>query len=515
MANYFIKDDKSQVTPTGTVTPTVQMNGKTESPADARVVNTPVQQLPGVGATVDGNVSNGLVRQQSVAPASNSAANNVQPSAPGAPQSTSVQVQPQNYFSPNTSDGVVSHGGQGEGQEQGEGQSNEGLSDDEKTMIALNDAIRNNYRKQYKEASDVTQGVFDYLNGGAQKEEEPYKKENESKKKLYALADAIRQIGNLAYVTKGATSQKFNNPVAEQDAKYRQEKALRDKDRAARADAAQKKAKMDADAAYKEALLAMKNNEFNRSVFNDYRKAKENADKFAWTKQKDQANLDLRGRQLDETAAYHKGQLRLGAQRVALARERNAIARSNAATARMRAVYEIQGSGGLGKGSKSYTTPEGVTYTLSKNFITPANVKTVYDTMVKRGVISTADQQAVSKDLKEIKAGIGGGSKGSATNSMLSAILSAATGSYKGHETFTFFGKRLGYAYRGGMNDALKSRLIKQEAAPSQKPQQSKPAAKAPSKPQQQKSASKPAPKKPATSQNGGQKKNKRSQLTI
>jgi len=484
MANYFINNDEKQKTPTGTVTPTVQPNGKTEAPADAKKITTPV----------GGDAVNTPVQQQAVVPASSNAVGNAQQ---GAPQPTPEQVQPQNYFAPNTATKDVT---QGEQQEQsGE---DEGLSDDEKASIAMNDAILNNYRKQYKQASDVTQGVFDYLNGGAQKEEEPYRKKNNAKEKLYALADAIRQIGNLAYVTKGATPQKFNNPVAEQEAKYQQEKALRDKDRAARADAAQKKAKMDADAAYKDALLAMKNNEFNRNVFNDYREAKENADKFAWNKQKDQANLDLQGRRLSETSRHNKAMEGLSAQRVA-------IAASNAATSRMRAVYEIQGSGGLGKGSKTYATPDGVTYTLSKNFINPANVKTIYDTMVKRGVISVADQKAVAKSVDEVKAGMGNeGKGGNGTSAMLSAILSAATGSYKGHQTFTYFGNRLGYKYRGGMSDELKGKLIKTNSKPSprkpaSKPQQSKSA----SKPQQQKPASKPAAKKPAARQNGGQNK--------
>ena len=488
MANYFINDDEKQKTPTGTVTPTVQPNGKTEAPADAKKVTTPV----------GGDAVNTPVQQQAVAPASNNVVGNAQQ---GTPQPAPEQIQPQNYFAPNSATA------QDEQQEQGE---EEGLSDDDKAFIAINDAIQNNYRKQYKQASDVTQGVFDYLNGGAQKEEEPYKKENESKKKLYALADAIRQIGNLAYVTKGATPQKFNNPVAEQEARYQQEKALRDKDRAARADVAQKKAKMDADAEYKEALLAMKNNEFNRNVFNDYRKAKENADKFAWNKQKDQANLDLQGRRLNETSRHNKAMEGLSAQRVA-------IAASNAATSRMRAVYEIQGSGGLGKGSKTYTTPEGVTYTLSKNFITPANVKTVYDKMCSRGVISSADQQAVKKSVDDVEAGMKNrGSGGNGTSAMLSAILSAATSSEKGHQWFTYFGNRLGYVYRGGMSGDLKRKLIKPNnkprttSKPASKPQQ-KPVA----KPQQQKPAPKPAAKKPAASQNGGQRKNKRSQLTI
>lgn len=477
MANYFLRDDDKQQTPTGTVQPTVSPNtGKTGAAADAKVVSTP--------AAVN------TPQQQTAVSA---------PAQPVSPSDNTVQqpAQPQgaqNYFAPNTATNDKMQGEQAQG-------SDEGLNEDEQALMAMNSAVQNNYRKQYKEASDVTQGVFDYLNGGSEKEEEPYRKKNESRKKLYALADAIRQIGNLAYVTKGATPQKFNSPVSEQEAKYQQEKALRDKDRAARADAAQKKAKMDADAAYKDALLQMKGNANNAAIYKDMMKRRADADKFAWTQKKDLANLDLQGRRLNETARHNKAMEGLSARRVA-------IAASNAATSRMRAVYEIAGKGGFGKGSKTYTTPDGVTYTLSKDFITPANVKTVYDTMVKRGVISKQDQDAVNKDLQNIIGNLGG-NKSTGTNSMLSAILSAATGSYKGHETFTYFGNRLGYRYEGGMSDALKRKLIKSGGG-KPKPQQ-KAAPKQAAKPQQKQAA----PKKPAASQNGGQKKNKRSQLTI
>lgn len=461
MANYFINDDEKQKTPTGTVTPTVQPNGKTEAPADAKKITTPV----------GGDAVNTPVQQQAVV----QGANNVQQQAQGTEQTAPQQpAQPQNYFAPNTATKDTT---QGEQQEQGE---EEGLSDDEKTSIAMNDAIQNNYRKQYKQASDVTQGVFDYLNGGAQKEEEPYKKKNESKKKLYALADAIRQIGNLAYVTKGATPQKFNNPVVEQEAKYQQEKALRDKDRAARADAAQKKAKMDADAAYKDALLAMKNNEFNRNVFNDYRKAKENADKFAWNKQKDQANLDLRGRALDDTREYRNKQLAQGERRLQLSAERNAIERSKGGS-----------SGGKSASLTNLSSPSG--HLNRKKDLNSIEKKQITQYLINNGFINKANMDMWKRY------NMLGDSK--SANDLQNYWIAYAA---------NMAGKK-GDAFRKVLKDHYMYGETTTVSAPKKPATPKKPA----SKPQQSKPASKPAAKKPAASQNGGQKKNKRSQLVI
>ena len=106
------------------------------------------------------------------------------------------------------------------------------LNEDEQALLAMQNASMEDYRKRYKQASDITQGVYDYLNGGSDAEEEPYKKKNESKKKLLALADALRHIGNLFYVNKGATPQQFNSPVLMQEQRYQQEKAEREKKRA-------------------------------------------------------------------------------------------------------------------------------------------------------------------------------------------------------------------------------------------------------------------------------------------
>lgn len=452
MVNYFIKDD-NQNTPTGTVTPTVQPNGKTAAPQDARKVSTPVVEAPQPteplsavqGAKVTENESN----QRTAAPSESAA---------------------QNYFAPNTETKDLT---------QGEQSGEEGLSDEEQAYLAMNDSILNNYRKQYKQGDDITQGVYDYLTGG--KEEEPYKKENESKKKLLALSDAIRHIGNLMTVTDGATPQKFNSPVVEQEARYQQERAYRDKERAAQAKAAQEKAKQDARAAYNDALLQMKNNAFNKSVYDSFMKRKADKDKFEFTKDKFDKEYTLNQDKFKEQQNYNKKMLELKGESNSIARGRLALA-----YAKESRLAQSAGQGSLGKGSVRYVTPAGVTYDLSANFVKPANVKTIYNAMVARGVI----RNEVKEDIDQYAPD----SNVSVTN-MLSAIMGAATESRAGHEVFTYFGNRLKYKYVGGMKDALKQKLI---AGYKPKTQQSKPKApaKTPSKPK--------APIKPKSSQKGG-----------
>lgn len=464
MVNYFIKDD-NQNTPTGTVTPTVQPSGKTAAPQDARKVSTPVveaaqptEPLSAVqGAKVTENESN----QRTAAPSESAA---------------------QNYFAPNTETKDVT---------QGEQSGEEGLSDEEQAYLAMNDSILNNYRKQYKQGDDITQGVYDYLTGG--KAEEPYKKENESKKKLLALSDAIRHIGNLMTVTGGATPQKFNSPVVEQEARYQQERAYRDKERAAQAKAAQEKAKQDARAAYNDALLQMKNNAFNKSVYDSFMKRKADKDKFDFNKDKFDKEYTLKQDKFKEQQNYNKKMLELKGESNSIARGRLALA-----YARESRLAQSAGQGSLGKGSVRYVTPAGVVYTLSSNFVKPANVKTIYDAMVAKGVIRKKTQDHISS----LGSMFGGSSKESTSN-MLSAIMSAATASKAGHEVFTYFGNRLKYKYEGGMNDALKQKLISGKPAPKAHnkpaPQRTQSKPKAPSRPAPPK-----APIKPKSSQKGG-----------
>lgn len=379
------------------------------------------------------------------------------------------------------------------------------LNDDEQALLAMQNASMEDYRKRYKQASDITQGVYDYLNGGSDAEEEPYKKKNESKKKLLALADALRHIGNLFYVNKGATPQQFNSPVLMQEQRYQQEKAEREKKRALQTKTALDKAKMDADAAYKDAVLGMKQNDFMRNVYNDNRRYGLDKDKFAWQKDKDTQSLGLKKQGLEETVRHNKANEAQG-------RERNAIARQRLAIARAKEAREARdaGPGSLGKGSRSFVTPQGVVYTLSKNFMQGANIETIYNKMKEHGCLKKGSENTYNFD-SDLLEQYGLGGLGGSTAKKLSAILCSATDNPTAHYWFWKLGSKVGYQYEGGMSDELKAKLVGTGTKAASKP---KPASKPVSK-SVSKSATKPKPKKSANHQNGGRKGNNRSNLVI
>lgn len=422
-----MREDDIQKTPTGNVTPRVNTN-----------------TTPSIDTEPDYNAQ--IKKDNYFAPAEKYMANPTSAQINNAVKENSQQAPAQQNTAQNATavqDDDVK--GQDNGVAQGEG----GLSADEQAMMAIQQAAADGYRRQYRQASDITQGVYDYLNGGQDEEEKPYKKKNESKKKVLALADALRNIGNLFYVSKGAVPQKFNNPVLEQEQKYQNEKALRDKDRAARAKYAQDKAKMDADAAYKEAMLNMKNNEFTRNIYNDNRKYGMDRDKFNFQKQKTEAELDLKGKTLSEAIRSHKANEALRGESNSIARQRLAISRQRLALAWSKENGLASGQGSLGKGSMVYVTPEGVTYSLSKKFLEQGNIKTIYDKMQAKGLLKY--------DKSEDIGGLGVKTPSKAT--MLSRIMGAATSSKGGHDMFVYYAKRLGYRYEGGMDDSLAKQL--------------------------------------------------------
>ena len=102
---------------------------------------------------------------------------------------------------------------------------------------------------------------------------------------MTTLADAIRHIGNIVNTSKGAPLQQFNDPTAMMEQGYQNRKAQRQKEAALDADAAYKQANLslkeraaEAQNAYRELLLGMrnKNNQLARDKF-DYRQGKDAA----------------------------------------------------------------------------------------------------------------------------------------------------------------------------------------------------------------------------------------------
>lgn len=118
---------------------------------------------------------------------------------------------------------------------------------------------------------------------------------------MTTLADAIRHMGNIVNTSKGAPLQQFNDPTAMMEQGYQNRKAERQKQAALDADAAYKQANIslkeraaNAQNAYRELLLGMRNqnNQLARDKF-DYRQGKDAA-AAQYKQQKDQRDFEYK-----------------------------------------------------------------------------------------------------------------------------------------------------------------------------------------------------------------------------
>lgn len=124
---------------------------------------------------------------------------------------------------------------------------------------------------------------------------------------MTTLADAMRHMGNIVNTSKGAPLQQFNDPTAMMEQGYQTRKAQRQKEAALDADAAYKQANLslkeraaNAQNAYRELLLGMRNqnNQLARDKF-DYRQGKDAA-AAQYKQQKDQRDFEYK-QQRDKT----------------------------------------------------------------------------------------------------------------------------------------------------------------------------------------------------------------------
>lgn len=161
---------------------------------------------------------------------------------------------------------------------------------------------------------------------------------------MTTLADAIRHMGNIVNTSKGAPLQQFNDPTAMMEQGYQNRKAERHKQAALDADAAYKQANLslkeraaNAQNAYRELLLGLRdrNNQLARDKF-DYRQGKDAA---ADQYKKDKDNRDFE---------YKKGRDKVKDE---LARQRLAIQQYNA-THKGRGGGGRSGRSGSGSGAK-------------------------------------------------------------------------------------------------------------------------------------------------------------------
>lgn len=215
-----------------------------------------------------------------------------------------------------------------------------------------------------------------------------------NRERIAAFADAIRHMGNIVNTSKGAPLQVFNDPTAMMEQGYQNRKAQRQKQAALDADAAYKQANLslkeraaEAQRAYQQATLgykqkaeerAAKNDEFNRNFKTAGLQRQLDNDKF---------NHELSTKKFNETARHNKVSESQGAIRIALAQERNNMART-------RLAHSIASGGGGGKSGKltNLSSPTGhLNRTYDLNAI---EKKQITQHLIKNGYINKTNLDA-------------------------------------------------------------------------------------------------------------------------
>ena len=175
-----------------------------------------------------------------------------------------------------------------------------------------------------KDDSKRDGGFFSWLRGLAPKlrpgiregetEDDYDRRMTTNRERLLALGDAMRHIGNIVNAGKGAPSQQFNDPISQEEGKYQQRKAERQRDAENARKAAEiglKEKAYEADRQYKLFLMGMKNDA-----------AGLNRDKFEYKKRKDDRDFEYRqgkdARDFEEKKRHNLVSEGQGAQRIGI-----------------------------------------------------------------------------------------------------------------------------------------------------------------------------------------------------
>ena len=205
-----------------------------------------------------------------------------------------------------------------------------------------------------------------------------------NRERIAAFADAIRHMGNIVNTSKGAPLQVFNDPTSMLEQGYQNRKAQRQKQDAIDADAAYKQANLslkeraaEAQRAYQQATLgykqkaeerAAKNDEFNRNFKTAGLQRQLDNDKF---------NQAFKTASLEESVRSHKASEGLRAQSNAISSARLSLASAKFA------YQQAQNSNGGGKSIKSLPTANG--YITRNNDLSTIEKKAIWQWMDKKG----------------------------------------------------------------------------------------------------------------------------------
>lgn len=243
-----------------------------------------------------------------------------------------------------------------------------------------------------------------YLTTFAPKTEEDYSKENETTKRILAIGNALRHIGNIVNTSKGGPVQIFNDPVALQQAKY-------DKEKAERVANAQREAQMERqrmqDAMNLEKLnmdKAMNEFKINMGTAEAKRKADKDANYLKLAQDKAKFDEDYKNRSLASDDAYKQGLLNQGDKRLAETARHNrateGLSSQRLAVSWYNATHKGKGggggsgsgrgSGGGRKGKAIIATSKG--YLAGKTDLNSTQYKQLWSYLVSHGHITKAKQ---------------------------------------------------------------------------------------------------------------------------
>ena len=232
-------------------------------------------------------------------------------------------------------------------------------------------------------ASNPTQSVLDYMLAPTKEEQKLYR-DNESKKRLLVLADALRHIGNIYNTTRGAVPQQFSSPVAQQEELYQKKKNELRTQRAAALKNAMDQAKLNADLSYKNSMLGMRQAELDRGLANDRFNQQLNLGKFAYNQEKDKNDWALKLAAQQEAARHNRTS-------ESLRRQGNAISAMNARTAQQSLALKMGENGGLPKGYVSIPHYENAKGGTTSWVVNEKKYKeylpVIYKDLVNKGVI--------------------------------------------------------------------------------------------------------------------------------
>lgn len=207
-------------------------------------------------------------------------------------------------------------------------------------------------------------------------EEAEYRRRSQNKMKLMALADAVRQFGNIYHTSRSAPAQQFDNIYEKERARYLQDKAMRDRDnqyyiqqKAREAQMDLQREKMAEESARRAEELAMKKeiNDLRKPIYEN--QAKEAGYK-AEMKEKEAANYDtvLKNKNDLEAAKVGATKARETASLASAERARvaamNDTRRTNSTIAKNARTGSGGGGGSRGGGSRggsnyTYATDQG------------------------------------------------------------------------------------------------------------------------------------------------------------